>query len=127
MVIAELIEKFGKRNVIWKRPFFKRHSHTPPGLVESWYKTGSFPSGHTIKATFFFFLVLQFLILNPIIYLIVVVPLILFRVLVGFHYPIDILGGVVIGWMIFRLSELIPSPPVFSQFIQSIFSIMFLN
>jgi membrane-associated phospholipid phosphatase len=126
MIIAELIERFGKKHALWKRPFFKRHTHTPPGLVESWYKTGSFPSGHTIKATYFFLLILQFGVINPLVYLLVCLPLILFRVIAGFHYPIDILGGMTIGWLIWNVSLLIPSPSIIAQIVQTIFSFIFL-
>lgn len=126
MIFAELIEKFGKKHALWRRPLFKRHQHTPPGLVDSWYKTGSFPSGHTIKATYFFLLVTQFLVINPIVYLIVTIPLIVFRVLAGFHYPIDVLGGMAIGWLIWHISLLIPSPVFFSDIISKLFSFIFL-
>ena len=125
MVISEIVERFGKQHALWRRPFFKRHQHTPPGLVESWYKTGSFPSGHTIKAVYFFILNLQFLVISPLVYLAVTLPLLIFRVLVGFHYPVDILGGLIICWGIWLFSSLFPSPEILTNLIQIIFSFVF--
>jgi membrane-associated phospholipid phosphatase len=106
-VIAEIIEKIIKKKIYWRRPLFVRHDKTPPGLVDSWYQTGSFPSGHTIKAIYFFLLIMQFNIFNPFLFLLTVIPLLIFRILVGFHYPIDILGGAVIGIIIWLISNLI--------------------
>jgi membrane-associated phospholipid phosphatase len=89
---------------------FKKGLKTPPGLVKSWYNTGSFPSGHTIKSTFFFLFVLQYQVINPSFYLIIVLPLLLFRVLIGFHYPIDMFGGFVIGVILWLISIPLTSP-----------------
>ena len=99
-LFGEIIEKYGKSHALWKRPFFKRHSHVPTGLVESWYETGSFPSGHTLKATYFFLFAMQYQVISPIIFLIIVIPLLTFRVIVGFHYPIDMVGGVFFGFIL---------------------------
>jgi membrane-associated phospholipid phosphatase len=125
IVISEIVEKYGKQHALWRRPFFKKHQHTPPGLVESWYKTGSFPSGHTIKAAYFFFLIAQVQVISPVVYLLVTIPLILFRVLVGFHYPIDVVGGLAIGWLIWLFSSLFPSPEIVTNLIEIILSFVF--
>lgn len=106
-LFGEIIEKFGKSHALWKRPFFKRHNHVPTGLVESWYETGSFPSGHTLKATYFFLFALQYQIISPIVFLIIVIPLLSFRVLVGFHYPIDMIGGAIFGFILWFLVKMI--------------------
>lgn len=98
--LGEIIEKYGKSHALWKRPFFSHHQHVPQGLVESWYETGSFPSGHTLKATYFFLFVLEYGIFSPYIFLSIVIPLLVFRILVGFHYPIDMLGGAFFGFIL---------------------------
>jgi len=79
----------------------------PAGLVESWYETGSFPSGHTIKATYFFLFTLQYAVISPTIFLAVVIPLLTFRILVGFHYPVDMFGGAFIGFLLWFLVKII--------------------
>lgn len=104
---GEAIEKYGKSHALWKRPFFKRHSHVPKGLVESWYETGSFPSGHTLKAIYFFLFAMQYGVISPVIFLSIVVPLLVFRVLVGFHYPIDMIGGAFFGFVLWFLVKII--------------------
>jgi membrane-associated phospholipid phosphatase len=105
--MGEIIEKYGKSHAMWKRPFFLHHSHVPTGLVESWYETGSFPSGHTLKATFFFLFILQYGVISPTAFLSIVVPLLTFRVLVGFHYPIDMFGGAFFGFILWFFVKII--------------------
>lgn len=105
--LGEVVEKLGKKYSPWNRPFFSHHRHVPTGLVESWYKTGSFPSGHTLKSTYFFMFVLQYGVISPFIFLSVVLPLLVFRVVVGFHYPIDILGGAVFGFLLWFLVKIV--------------------
>lgn len=104
---GELIEKYGKSHKLWNRPFFLHHKHVPVGLVESWYETGSFPSGHTLKATYFFLFALQYGVISPVIFLAIVIPLLTFRVLVGFHYPLDMFGGVLFGFLLWFLVKMI--------------------
>ena len=101
---SEIIERFVKSKVYWKRPMYKHHS-TPLGLVKSWYRSGSFPSGHTLKATFFFLFALQYSVISPSLYLLIVIPLLIFRILVGFHYPIDLLGGSLLGVLAWFLTH----------------------
>ncbi|HEX8923275.1 MAG TPA: phosphatase PAP2 family protein [Patescibacteria group bacterium] len=115
-VVGEIIEKYGKKYGLWKRPIYALHQDAPPGLVSRWYATGSFPSGHTIKAAYFFLFVTQYGVMNPLVYLLVTLPLIIFRVLVGFHYPLDILGGLVIGWLLWLLTHGL----VFPEFLNTI-------
>lgn len=124
-IIGEFIEKFGKEHKLWRRPLYKRRDDPPPGLVERWYKTGSFPSGHTIKSAFFFLFCLQYRAINPFIYLFITFPLILFRVLVGFHYPIDIIGGAFIGGLLWYLVHLLTAPTILNNFISFIFNYVF--
>lgn len=124
-VVSEVIERWLKNKIYWKRPMFVRHDSTPTGLVDKWYKTGSFPSGHTIKATFFFLFILQSQVINPTAYLGITGFLILFRVVIGFHYPIDILGGMVIGLVAWMPVHLIHFPMVFNNIIKLVFNFVF--
>mgnify|MGYP003735859257 CR=1 FL=1 len=124
-IIAEIVERFVKKRISWCRPMFVKKDSTPIGLVDCWYKTGSFPSGHTIKATYFFLFILQYQIFNPHIFLILVLPLLTFRVFVGFHYPIDLAGGIILGYLIWFLSKGVILPDNLNNIIQSIFSFIF--
>ncbi len=125
-LLAEIIERFVKKKKFWCRPMFLRHDCTPSGLVDKWYRSGAFPSGHTIKATFF----LLFLIFTPVfplwLFFLIVIPLLWFRVLVGFHYPADILGGIAMGLFIwFTVSSLSISTPL-DPYLHYIFNTIFL-
>lgn len=122
-LLSELIEKLLKSKQFWSRPMFIRHHSTPKGLVDKWYKTGSFPSGHTTKATFFYLLVVQYSIFSPYVFLAIVIPLIIFRILVGFHYPIDILGGLLIGGIIWLMVKDLAFPQVFNELVASFFNV----
>lgn len=112
--ISEIIEKFLKTKCFWPRPFCRRH-HTPPkGLITSWYLKGSFPSGHTIKVAFFFLFILYYPVISPELFLLITSPLIFFRVISGFHYPVDVIGGGIIGLAIGSAVRLLPSPDFFT-------------
>ena len=125
-IISELIEKILKRQKFWRRPMFVRHDQTPPGLVKKWYQTGSFPSGHTIKAIFFLLFVIQYHVFSLPIFISIAGLLLSFRVIVGFHYPIDILGGFGIGAIVWLSVQFINFPELFNQFIRVIFNFVFL-
>lgn len=122
---GEIIEKYGKSHAIWRRPFFATHRHTPAGLVESWYKTGSFPSGHTLKATFFFLFILQYGVFSPPLFLSIVLPLLAFRVIVGFHYPIDMVGGALFGSLLWSFTSGLLAPPFLNNFIRILTTYVF--
>jgi membrane-associated phospholipid phosphatase len=124
-ILAEVIERLIKKKIYWRRPMFVRHDATPVGLVDKWYQSGAFPSGHTIKATFFFLFLMLYPVFDYRLYLIVVFPLIFFRVLVGFHYPIDILGGILIGFLMWLSSFKVIAPSIVSQFIKTIYDFVF--
>jgi membrane-associated phospholipid phosphatase len=124
-IFGETIEKIIKSKVYWNRPMFKRHHQVPSGLVKSWYSTGSFPSGHTLKTTFFFLFVLQYSVANPALFLIITMPLLIFRVLVGFHYPIDLIGGAAIGVFTWLITRFLVFPDSLNQIVSLIFNTIF--
>jgi membrane-associated phospholipid phosphatase len=124
-IIAEVIERFVKSKIFWCRPMFKRKDKTPVGLVDSWYKTGSFPSGHTIKAIYFFCFILQYGVFSPILFLLIVIPLLIFRIIIGFHYPIDMIGGILIGCLIWLSSMWLVLPVFLTNIIKTIFNFVF--
>ena len=124
-IIAELVEKYLKKKCLWSRPMFSRRKIAPNGLVNNWYCSGSFPSGHTIKTVFF----LLFIIFSNVFYLplflIITIPLLTFRVLVGFHYPIDIFGGILFGIIIWFLTKNIIFPDSLNNIVSFIFNTIF--
>jgi len=125
-IVAETIEKVGKKKNLWPRPMFVHHNHTPLGLVDKWYRTGAFPSGHTIKATIFLLFLISFPVFPLWLFFLIVIPLLWFRVLVGFHYPVDVLGGILIAFLIwFFISPLKITTPI-DFYLQSIFNTIFL-
>jgi membrane-associated phospholipid phosphatase len=123
-ILGEILEKTIKLKGFWKRPAFINNAQVPDGLIKSWYLTGSFPSGHTIKAAFFLLFLLQYQ-LFFLAFIIIIVPLLLFRIMIGFHYPIDLLGGIFLGIIIWLLTRYIQMPLFLNQFIQNIFLFIF--
>jgi membrane-associated phospholipid phosphatase len=122
---AEIIERMIKRKIIWRRPMFLRHDVTPPGLVDKWYQTGAFPSGHTIKAAIFFLFLLQYPVFSLPLFLVICSGLLFFRVFVGFHYPVDIIGGIIIGAIIWLPCHLIYIFSSLNTYLQIIFNTLF--
>ncbi len=98
LVIAQTIETVLKHFSPWSRPFLELGS-TPPNWLTS-YSQGSFPSGHAMKGI----IVLYFLFLYNKKIFILALPGVLImdytRIYFGLHYPIDILGGSIIGLVV---------------------------
>lgn len=124
---GEIIEKYGKNylHFKWQRPFYNQETKVPKGLVNRYYQAGSFPSGHTIKTTYFFLFLILFPVFNPTLFLLITVPLLIFRVSIGFHYPIDIIGGFFIGMILFFISRFIFFSPQLAIFFNTCFSKIF--
>ncbi len=125
-LLAEIVERIIKKKVFWRRPMFIRHDETPSGLVDKWYQSGAFPSGHTIKTLFFLLFLIQYPVFSLPLFLGIVVPLLSFRVLVGFHYPIDILGGALIGIIIWYFCHSIYLNTFLNPYLQQLFNTVFL-
>ncbi len=124
-ILSEFIEKYLKVQSFWKRPVHDRKNIIPKGLIKSWYHKGSFPSGHAIKTIFFLLFILQYQIVSPIQFLLITTPLLLFRLIVGFHYPIDIIGGALIGYIIWLFTHLVVAPDSWTEIIRIIFNTIF--
>lgn len=125
-VISEIIEKKLKIKKWWFRPLVKRQHQIPAGLLTKWYQIGSFPSGHAIKATFFFLYLVQYApIFSLPAYFVTVFFLVAIRIPLGFHYPIDLLGGIFFGIICWYVSHAVVFPEVMNQIIQPIFNFFF--
>jgi undecaprenyl-diphosphatase len=125
-IISEVIEKILKVKCFWKRPMHLKNNIIPDGLLKSWYQKGSFPSGHAMKVMFFLLFVLQYSIfINPIYFVVVVLPLILARILLGLHYPIDVLGGLILGFLIWLPIHFLIFPDFLVNFVEIIFNFIF--
>ena len=125
-ILGEVVEKILKIKSFWKRPLHTNNNTLPNGLLKSWYEKGSFPSGHTIKAVYFFILLLQVQVfITPLWFSIIVAPLLLIRVFLGLHYPVDVIGGAVIGFLIGTFFSQIQFPLFLLDFIGPIFNFIF--
>ena len=124
-LIAEIIERVSKKYISLPRPMFKKNQDIPKGLVSNWYNTGSFPSGHTSKTVFFLLFLIQYHVSNISFFLLISLPLIFFRVLVGFHYPLDILGGILIGFAVWALTKNIILPDSVNLLAKTVFDAVF--
>jgi undecaprenyl-diphosphatase len=98
LAVAQIIEAVLKHLSPWDRPFIEL-GLTPPDWLTS-YSQGSFPSGHAMKGI----IVLYFLFLYHKKIFILALPGVLImdytRIYFGLHYPIDILGGSIIGLVV---------------------------
>lgn len=126
-IISEVVEKVLKKQKFWHRPIHLNKNVLPNGILKKWYQHGSFPSGHAIKAIFFLVFITQTTISFPVTFFIIIVSiLVLSRIILGLHYPIDIFGGIIIGIIIGYFVSQINFPIFLLNFIQPIFNFIFL-
>ncbi len=89
----------------WDRPFYQ-NGVQPPAWFGG-YSQGSFPSGHAIRSAIVLYFLWQenrklFWFLLPGIILVN-----LGRILFSLHYPIDIIGGLILGLILVKSEKLI--------------------
>jgi len=126
VLTSEIIEKYLKIKCLWRRPLCLQINQLPRGFLRSWYQNGSFPSGHTIKAAFFLLFILQYGVFSPWLFLFFTAPLLIFRILTGFHYPADVFGGTIFGIIIWFVVKGLQFPPFLLNFTRIIFNTIFL-
>ncbi len=125
-ILSEVIEKYLKTQKFWLRPLVSLHHRLPSGLLTKWYRVGSFPSGHAVKAVFFLLFILQYQLNYPLpVYLSVTGFLVLLRIPLGFHYPIDFIGGVFFGFICWLLASQVTAPSALNAIIGPIFYYVF--
>lgn len=124
-LVTELMEKFIKSKKMWLRPLFYKKIPIGKNLFQCNYNKGSFPSGHTAKVTYFFLMLWIVQVINPFLFIIICIPLLVFRIFFHFHFPIDLAGGLlvgVVGWIISK-DVVIISP--LTSLVRNIFNIVF--
>lgn len=103
-LIGVLLYKLLKESLVRERPFA---SHLDVNPVTQPLDQYSFPSGHTMHATAF---IVQLAVYYPDVMWLMLpfaVSVAVSRVILGLHYPSDVLAGVLIGWALARTSLLL--------------------
>ncbi len=102
-LVGIAIYKYLKERLVRDRPFLKNNEIECGAPILDHY---SFPSGHTLHASSFATMLLYY---YPTLFWIVlpfVILVALSRVLLGLHYPSDVIAGGAIGFLLARLSLL---------------------
>jgi undecaprenyl-diphosphatase len=92
-----LVYKLLKQRLLRERPF---HSHEGVRAVVNPLDRYSFPSGHTLHAVSFTVMLGHYF--PPLLWLVVpfAASVAVSRVVLGLHYPTDVLAGALLGWLL---------------------------
>jgi undecaprenyl-diphosphatase len=98
IIFSEFFHSFLKIFSPWQRPFYSDET-VPPQWIGS-YSEGSFPSGHALRSIIILYFIWKenkklFWLFLPAVFLVSVG-----RVFFGLHYPVDILGGYLVGILV---------------------------
>lgn len=98
LLFGEILESILKKFSPWPRPLPPNFS-LPSLIIKANYQGGSFPSGHALKSGLLLSFLYQESVSKPIFLTLAFFLLfsLFFRVIIGFHYPIDIFGGFIFG------------------------------
>lgn len=99
-----LIYKWIKQTTSRPRPFQVRHDVWAVGKPLDHF---SFPSGHTLHAVVFGLIAIHYYSALTIVLMPFMMMVAMSRVILGLHYPSDVVAGAAIGYVLVRLSFLI--------------------
>lgn len=101
LLASEVVEILIKHFSPWARPFYTNNASPPEWFAG--YSLGSFPSGHGMRSAILLYF---FWIKNRKLFWLILPGLLLTnigRVLFGLHYPVDIIGGFLLGFLLVKI------------------------